>query len=251
MAVFEITATAQTMQLRQPSSVPYRWKSVQIVGGGFVDGIIFHPTAKGVSYCRTDMGVAYRRNDKTMRWEPLLDWLSYDELNPMGVESIAVDPSDANRVYLACGTYTNPRTPNGAILRSNDRGKTFQRTDMPFKMGGNENGRGNGERMAVDPNDGDIIYFGSRHNGLWRSNDQDESRQQISSFPDVTETPPDSIKDPNELRRWTWTNQGSGIIFVVFDLQGGSAGTASSTLFVGVSLMNRDNLFRSTELGAH
>src|ERR1039457_6351594 len=72
----------------------------------------------------------------------------------MGVESIAVDPSDANRLYLACGTYTNPRTPDGAILRSTDRGNTFQRTNVPFKFGGNENGRGNGERMAVDPNDG-------------------------------------------------------------------------------------------------
>ena len=69
----------------------------------------------------------------------------------MGVESIAVDPSDPDRVYLACGTYTNPATPNGAILRSRDRGKTFERTDMPFKFGGNENGRGNGERLAVDP----------------------------------------------------------------------------------------------------
>ena len=32
----------------QPSSVPYVWKSVQMVGGGFVDGTVFHPTAKGV-----------------------------------------------------------------------------------------------------------------------------------------------------------------------------------------------------------
>lgn len=40
-------------------SVPvehYRWKSVQIVGGGFVDGIVFHPKEKDVRYCRTDMG---------------------------------------------------------------------------------------------------------------------------------------------------------------------------------------------------
>ncbi len=38
------------------STTPYNWKSVQIVGGGFVDGIIFHPKEKGVRYCRTDMG---------------------------------------------------------------------------------------------------------------------------------------------------------------------------------------------------
>ena len=146
---FLIPATAQN-PAGKPASEPYTWKSVQIVGGGFVDGIIFHPTAKGVRYARTDMGGAYRWNAQTKRWEPLLDWVAYEDSNLMGVESIALDPADPNRVYLACGTYTNAH-PDGAILRSSDRGKTFERTNVPFKFGGNEDGRGNGERMTVDP----------------------------------------------------------------------------------------------------
>ena len=80
-----------------------------MVGGGFVDGIVFHPSARGVCYCRTDMGGAYRRNPETLRWEPMLDWLPNSDMNLMGVESIALDPQEANRVYLACGTYTNAR----------------------------------------------------------------------------------------------------------------------------------------------
>ena len=158
-----------------------------MVGGGFVDGIVFHPTAKGVRYARTDMGGAYRWNDTTKRWEPILDWVPYENLNWMGVESIALDPADPNRVYLACGTYTNPRTPDGAILRSSDRGKTFQYTNVPFKFGGNENGRGNGERMAVDPNDGNILYLGTRLAGLWKSTDRAVTWSKVESFPDVTE----------------------------------------------------------------
>ena len=153
----------------QTTTAAYEWKNVQIVGGGFVDGVIFHPTAQGVRYARTDMGGAYRWDGATRRWVPMLDWVPYKDLNLMGVESIAVDPSDANRVYLACGTYTNARTPNGAILRSVDQGKTFQRTDVPFKFGGNEDGRGNGERLDVDPRDGRVLYLGTRHDGLWRS----------------------------------------------------------------------------------
>jgi hypothetical protein len=150
---------------------PYSWKSVQIVGGGFVDGVIFHSTAPGLRYARTDMGGAYRWDAAARRWQPLLDWVPYSDFNLMGIESIAVDPADPDRVYLACGTYTNSSTPNGAILRSNDRGQTFVRTDVPFKFGGNEDGRGNGERIAVDPRNGAIIYLGTRHDGLWRSLD--------------------------------------------------------------------------------
>ena len=218
-----------------PKSQPYVWKNVQMVGGGFVDGIVFHPTAKGVRYARTDIGGAYRWNEQTQRWEPLLDWLSYDDRNLMGVESIALDPSDPNRLYLACGTYTSPETPDGAILRSSDRGKTFQRSNVPFKFGGNENGRGNGERMAVDPHDGRIIYLGTRHAGLWWSTDRGVSWKKVAAFPEFTEPP------PNWMR--------SGIDVVVFDPRSGRRGTASKTIYVAASLMDQNNLFRSTDGG--
>ena len=228
---------------------PYIWKNVQIVGGGFVDGIVFHPKAKGICYCRTDIGGAYRRNNITNRWEPLMDWVSYDDLNLMGVESIAVDPSDTNRVYLACGTYTSPAAPDGAILRSDDQGKTFKRTNVPFKFGGNENGRGNGERMAVDPNNGKIIYLGTRNNGLWKSTDRGETWNQVKTFPDVTDNPPDSLKSRNEFQHWFWTEKGSGIIFVIFDQLSGVDNKGSSKIYVGVSLMNKNNFFVSTDAG--
>ena len=79
---------------------PYEWKSVQIVGGGFCDGIVFHPTAKDVRYARTDMGGAYRWDAQAGRWMPLLDFVSYADNNLVGVESIAVDPLDPKTVYL-------------------------------------------------------------------------------------------------------------------------------------------------------
>jgi photosystem II stability/assembly factor-like uncharacterized protein len=241
----------------QPSQqTPYSWKSVQIVGGGFVDGVIFHPTAPDVRYARTDMGSAYRWDATAHRWKPLLDWVPYKDLNLMGVESIAIDPADPNRVYLACGTYTNPRTPNGAILRSNDRGRTFQRTDVPFKFGGNEDGRGNGERLAVDPHDGRILYLGTRHDGLWRSQDRGATWARVAGFPDVTEAIPAPPKPvPGEAPELRWRRmptRGSGIVFVKFGATSGSQrpNSATQTIYVGVSLMNRSNLFASTDGGA-
>jgi photosystem II stability/assembly factor-like uncharacterized protein len=257
-------ATSIVAQGNKPAAQPYTWKSVQIVGGGFVDGIVFHPTAKGVRYARTDMGSAYRWNEQTKRWDPLLDWVPYEDLNLMGVESIAVDPSDANRVYLACGTYTNGGTPNGAILRSKDRGKTFERANVPFKFGGNEDGRGNGERMSVDPHDGNVLYLGTRQVGLWKSIDGAATWSQVETFPDVTEAPPAGAAagrgteappagaaagrgagGPGPGRG----SRGSGVVVTLFDPRSGSRGKASSTVYVAVSLMGRDNLFRSTDAG--
>lgn len=168
-----------------PKSVPYRWRNVQIVGAGFVDGIVFHPTARGVRYARTDMGGAYRWDAGANRWTPMLDWVPFRDLNLMGVESIAVDPTDARKVYLACGTYTNPSTPDGAILRSDDGGRTFTIARVPVKFGGNENGRGNGERMTVDPNHPEHLLLGTRHDGLWRSDDGAATWRRVASFPAV------------------------------------------------------------------
>jgi hypothetical protein len=210
-------SNAQNLSTRTTSQ-PYNWKNVQIVGGGFVDGIIFHPKAKTIRYCRTDMGGAYRWNDQSKRWEPLLDFLSYEDRNLMGIESIAVDPNDSNFVILACGTYTNARTGNGAILRSFDRGKTFQHTEVPFKFGGNENGRGNGERMMTDPKNSNIIYLGTRLNGLWKSIDKGKTWNEVKTFPDVSEVIPalpglDSIQQ----RRMQAQNRGSGIVMILFD----------------------------------
>lgn len=253
--LFLLAASAVSAQ--QPQQEPYSWKNVQIVGGGFVDGVILHPYAPGVRYARTDMGGAYRWDVAANRWQPILDWVPYKDLNLMGIESIAVDPTDSNRVYLACGTYTNPRTPNGAILRSNDGGHAFQRTDVPFKFGGNEDGRGNGERLAVDPQDGRILFLGTRHDGLWRSQDRGATWARVTSFPDVTETlPPPPPPVPGEAPEQRWRRmpvRSSGILFVKFvrsPVVHGSPNSATQKIYVGVSLMNRANLFVSEDGGA-
>ena len=237
--------TAKPATAPSPAAVPYTWKSVQIVGGGFVDGFVFHPSAKDVLYARTDIGGAYRRNPDTKRWEPLLDWIPYADLNLMGVESIAVDPAEPNRVYLACGTYTAPDVPDGAILRSIDGGRTFERTNVPIKFGGNEAGRGNGERLAVDPNDGRVLFLGTRHQSLWKSTDGAVTWTRVDAFPaDVLTLPPDEAKLP------AWIAGGrSSIAFVVFDPASGKPGHPSRTLFAGVSVMGRPGLYRSDDGG--
>ena len=229
-----------------PAEMPYRWKNVAIVGGGFVDGLVFHPTLPNLLYARTDMGGAYRRDAATARWQPLLDWLPYADLNLMGVESVALDPSAPDRLYLATGTYTAAGVPDGAVLRSDDRGRSFRRTNLPVKFGGNEEGRGNGERLAVDPNDGRVLYLGTRLDGLWRSTDRAASFQRVGSFPAAA-----WARSPNDgpLPAGRGSDGRSTIVFVVFDPDSAAPGGASRTLYVGVSARGRPNLWRSDDGG--
>ena len=182
-----LTVVALPAAAAPPPSVSYTWKSVQIVGGGFVDGFVFHPTAKDVLYARTDIGGAYRRDPQTHRWEPMLDWVPYADLNLMGVESIAVDPvgSRARSTWPAARTR-RPRSPTARSCARPIRGGRSQRTNVPIKFGGNEAGRGNGERMAVDPNDGRVLFLGTRHAGLWKSTDGAVDLEQGGDLPRPT-----------------------------------------------------------------
>ncbi|MFZ0632011.1 MAG: hypothetical protein WA399_09190 [Acidobacteriaceae bacterium] len=248
-ALLLLTSTLPLFAQRPPQQPPYIWKNAQIVGGGFVSGIVFDPTVPGLRYARTDIGGAYRWDNPAHRWLPLLDWIGAKDLNLMGVASIAIDPSDPNRVYLACSTYTNASAPDGAILRSATRGRTFHITPVPFKFGANEDGRGNGERLAVDPRDGRILYVGTRHDGLWRSVDRGVTWTRVTSFPNITEPAP-PVKSPQ--------TPGDGIVFIQFlrdsapstSLRTISSARRTQTLYAGVSLMNRPNLFVSSDAGA-
>ena len=51
----------------------YGWRNVQIVAGGFITGIQFHPTEPGLVYVRTDIGGSYRWDEGFGRWLPLND----------------------------------------------------------------------------------------------------------------------------------------------------------------------------------
>jgi len=219
----------------------YRWRNVVIGGGGFIPGLVFHPSEKGLLYARTDIGGAYRWDASRTRWTSLTDWIGAADVNLLGIDSLAVDPSDANRVYLAAGTYTADFAPNGAILRSDDRGRTFARSNLPFKLGGNELGRGNGERLAVDPHDGRVLFFGSRGTGLWRSEDRGANWARVVGFPDTATSAGASAEN-------AWRRQAIGIVFVVFDAAGGEHGKPTPTLFAGVST-RETSLFRSTDAG--
>jgi xyloglucan-specific exo-beta-1,4-glucanase len=242
MAVFAIKIVWGPDQAQAHSSQTYQWNSVPIGAGGVIQGIVFNPTKPNLLYTRTDIGGAYRWDQSTQSWIPLMDFTAPQDWNLMGVDSLATDPVDPNRLYILAGTYTNEWTnQNGAILRSMNRGNSFQRTDLPFKAGGNMPGSLMGERLAIDPNRNSILYLGARSgNGLWRSTDFGETWSKVSDFPN----PGTYFQDSNS----TFTSDIQGVVWVTFDKRSSTPGNTTQTIYVGVADKG-NSVYRSTDGG--
>ncbi|MGB8944243.1 MAG: xyloglucanase [Streptomyces sp.] len=229
---------------KEKATAAYRWKNVRIDGGGFVPGIVFNRTEKNLAYARTDIGGAYRWQESSQSWTPLLDSVGWDDWGHTGVVSIASDTVAPDKVYAAVGTYTNDWDPGkGAVMRSADRGRTWKKADLPFKLGGNMPGRGMGERLAVDPHDNRVLYLGAPSgNGLWRSTDSGVTWSKVTAFPN----PGNYRQDPGDSTGYASDNQ--GIAWVTFDESTGATGARTKTVYVGVA--DKDNaVYRSTDAG--
>ncbi len=206
------------LRQRAPSG-PYEWRNVTIKGGGFVTGIVFSSAVPNLVYSRTDVGGAYRYSVADERWYPLLDWVGQTNSNLLGIESIALDPTRPERVYLAAGTYLT--AGDGKLLRSDDFGETWSQFPIAAPMGGNADGRSMGERLAVDPAEPERLFFGSRTRGLLVSTDAAETWSVVDSFP-------------------TQGDENLGLSFVL---------PTEAALYVGVATLSGPSLYRSRDRG--
>ena len=166
----------------------YSWDSVKIGGGGYITGMKVHPRNSDVIYLRTDVGGAYRWNATEQEMEQIV---TLRNANYQGVAGIALHPGNENLVYLAVDRQND--ATSSAILKSTDRGTTW--TEIPtdnFKFGAN-GGRVNtnsedrdreGSPLAVNPNNENELWVGSRGKGLWRLNGTTWTRVAAGTIPD-------------------------------------------------------------------
>ncbi|MBC7668072.1 MAG: hypothetical protein H7236_06340 [Gemmatimonadaceae bacterium] len=187
-SILALAATAGVLALAPPAlsaspvSTPYVWRSAEILGGGFVSGVVYHPTEKGLVYARTDIGGAYRFDRATNTWVALNDALKRADNQLAGALSLAVDPQDPDRLYMAAGEYTGPYARAGAVLASVDRGATWTKAELPVKIGGNEDGRNTGGRLMVGPQNGAVLFLGAK-DGLYRSGNHGATWARVEAFP--------------------------------------------------------------------
>ena len=199
----------------------YRWTNVAIGGGSFVSGVYPHPLQKDLVYIKTDIGGFYRWNAVDKIWMPLTDCFPVAQFNYYGGEALAVDPNNPNIVYMATGNFH--WAPKGTIFKSIDQGKTLTKLNIDLLMGGGEEHRWAGERLTVNPSNSNIIFFGSRWDGLWKSSDAGATWDKVTSFPKTL-------------------TAGIGIVSIVFDKR--SPGLVYANVF-------GDGVYQSTDTGVN
>ena len=145
------------------------WVQVPLGGGGYVTGLASDSSGADI-YCRTDVGGAFRwvpGAGGNGQWLPIADAIvpstTPDAHGTMNVVSIAVDPTDRDKLYIAVG---RPGSAFSGIYASTDRGANWTLIHSGVAMDGNGTFRNRGERLAVDPNNPDLLWFGSTENGL-------------------------------------------------------------------------------------
>ena len=209
----------------------FTFSQVAMGGGGFVSGV-FATSEEGLYYARTDVGGSYRYNKDTQKWEAMSYDISEEDRGLLGIDGLAFGEKDPNKVYMLAGTeyFSNGLT---CLLYSDDYGKTWNRTDLTemIKAHGNGMGRGNGERIAVDPKNSDIVYVGGRTGGMVKSTDGGKTFTAL------------------DMGTNTSTSNGNGICSIIIDPKSGDD-SACTTIYAAISRTQEDNLYKSTDGGA-
>ncbi len=206
------------------------WTPVKVGGGGYVPGVIYHPTVRNLRYARTDVDGVYRWDNSISSWTALTDGFGRPDGGNEGAESLAVDPTDPSKVYMTTSMAVS--YGNGRFYYSSNQGNTWSYVTLPFPVGSNNQGRAIGERLMVDPNLPSTLFYASRTAGVWKSTNSGQNWSQVTSL---------------SKRVMTATEMGSanggspiGVEFVVFDTTVPTTGftptgSPTQTLYVGVA----------------
>jgi xyloglucan-specific exo-beta-1,4-glucanase len=176
--------TCYFLLLQVSVTAQVNWKNASTQGMGYVSGIIIHPNTY-VKYVRTDVSGMFRFDDVTKKWSNLLDnIIRVDQKDIACVETFAVDTktSGTNQVLYALGgngikSYMMKSVNDGQSWTINQGWYTDS-----IKAFGNGDWRCAGERMAIDPKNSNVVYCGTRLNGLWKTTNAAGQWNKVTAF---------------------------------------------------------------------
>jgi hypothetical protein len=160
----------------------YLFKPVRIGAGGWMRGMAVSPSDATRRYARGDVDNVYRWDDSAQQWFPtkILGGLpSAFTAAPVngGGGAIAIDPQNPDHVlvvYTLGGSNDLGNFWNLNVYYSTDGAKTFKPANL--SLNGTLSQETSGERLAIDPNNGDVAYLGppgaaGATDGFYRSTD--------------------------------------------------------------------------------
>jgi hypothetical protein len=208
-----------------PTTGVYNWKTLKVGAGGWVVGLDVHPTEANLVYARTDVSGAYRYVAATNTWKQLVTSSSLPSAYTAyatyeGVHSLVGAPNDPNIAYMAY---------RGQVFRSTNKGDTWSATTFGshgVTMEPNGQGRQEGERLAVDPNNNNVVYYGSIAHRLWVTTNGGSTWTQISSIPAGMAA--------------------HGVNTIVFDTASGTTGSKTNGIYVTI---DDGGVYKSSDAG--
>jgi hypothetical protein len=168
--IFVLVGASVWLERRGHDGQAEGYSPVVIRGGGFVTGLIVQGDSM---YARTDVGGAYRFDKSNQRWEQMITTSSVKtDRRPSDyqVEALGAAPSNPSIVYMLVGS-TSAESPGARVLSSHDAGRSWSIHPTDWYVGGNDAWRQSGARIAVDPSDPNVLFVGTRRNGLQLSRD--------------------------------------------------------------------------------
>lgn len=175
-----------------PSLADWSFKTLALGGGGFVTGIAIH--TDGTMFVRTDTYGGYVWNSGTSKWDqvvnsnsmPVDDWdIGWGE----GVYEVAIDPSTSTTLWMVFRGYPYKSTDSGVTwVRKDGTGWPGRLTTLDPNDWTNGASTA-GQKMAIDPNDGDVVYIGTVGNDLLYTTDGGANWAAAPTVTDGTATP--------------------------------------------------------------
>ena len=201
------------------------WQTLPIGAGGYISGLDIAPDDTMV--VRTDTYGAYIWNGT--EWQQLITATSmpaaFDNTHAsQGVYEIQIAPSNSNIIYMMY---------EGDVFKSTNKGATWTETSFAtVTENPNDAYRMDGQKMAVDPENPNVVYVGTPQNGLFVTTNGGASWQSVSAVP-VSETDSNGIYP--------------GVTGIEFDPALGASGGKTNTIFAA---SYGNGVFESTNGGA-
>lgn len=188
---------------------PFRTNVQQ--GQGRINTFIIDPNDSNIYYTGAPAGGLWRSDDAGINWTPLTD-----ELPQIGVSGIAIDPRNSNIIYIATGDDDARDTYSVGILKSNDAGKTWNKTGLSFTE---TNAVSN--EIYIHPDNSEIIWV-STNKGFYKSTDAGDSwtKTIANNIVDFKLKPgnPEIVYAVSRSKFYRSTNGGDNFVVVQSDL---------------------------------